>query len=84
MGTRGGELEGSDLDVAVIADITGDHDALLEALDGGRLTPGESPDDIPSLLIADRPSAGSGQSVDVGPSRDAIVLVERGLVSDGS
>ena len=47
----------SDLDVAVIADASADHNALLEALDQWAVRAGRITGRRPSLLIAERPVA---------------------------
>jgi len=80
---RGDAVEGSDLDVAVIAGADGDHDAFLEALDVWSSYAGRVTGRNPSLLIADRPQQARG-SLWTAVRRDAIVLVDKAGSRHGS
>jgi predicted nucleotidyltransferase len=65
----------SDLDVAVIADASGDRDGLLESLDRWSVVARRVTGRVPSVVVADDPAAASGRlwkSI----RRDAIVLVD--------
>jgi predicted nucleotidyltransferase len=79
---RGEATEDSDLDVAVIADDTTDHDALLAALEQWSRFAQRVTGRHPSVVVADRPAKARG-SLWKSVRRDAIVLIDRTGASNG-
>jgi predicted nucleotidyltransferase len=73
----------SDLDVAVVADPSADHDALLASLDEWAVVAGRVTGRRPSLLIAERPAEARGP-VWTSVRRDGITLVDGERDADGS
>jgi predicted nucleotidyltransferase len=73
---RGEATEESDLDVAVIADDTTDHDTLLAALEQWSRFAQRVTGRHPSVVVADRPAKARG-SLWKSVRRDAIVLIDR-------